>query len=204
MLEIITGGVLATAAGLNAYVPLLGIALLSRFTELIQLPEAWLWLENGWVMSVVGLLLAIEVLVDKFPVLDTFNDVLQTLIRPASGGLVFSAGSASHTVAVTDPAAFVTSAQVWPFLIGVGVALVPHVLKALARPILNVLSAGASAAVMSTLEDAGAVVLTVLAVLAPVLAVMLAVVTVVLLSRRLRRARAARRTAEHDSTITTG
>lgn len=193
MLELVTGTVLATAAGLNAYIPLLGLGLLSRFTDVVQLPDGWAWLENEWIMGVLGVLLLVEILVDKVPALDSVNDVLQSIVRPASGGLVFSAGSASDTVAVSDPAAFVESAQFWPFLLGIVIALIPHVLKAVARPALNLVTAGAGAAVASTLEDIGAVVLTVLAVVVPLLALTGVVVVLVLLIRRLRRALAQRR-----------
>lgn len=193
MLEVITGIVLASAAGLNAYIPLLGLGLLSRFTDIVQLPEGWLWLENEWALGVVGLLLAVEVIVDKVPALDSVNDVLQTVVRPASGGMVFSAGAASDTVAVADPAAFVTSAQFWPFVLGVIIALVPHALKAVSRPMLNLVTAGFGAAVASTLEDLGAVLLTVLAVIVPVLALAALVVILTLLVRRLRRAQLTRR-----------
>lgn len=193
MLEIITGGALSTAAGLNAYVPLLGMALLSRFTELVQLPASWHWLENGWTIGVLGFLLLVEILVDKFPVLDSVNDALQTVVRPASGGIVFAAGTGSETAAVADPAAFAESSQFWPFLIGIGIALIPHVLKAVARLILNALSAGLGTAVMSTLEDAGAVILTLLAVLVPLAALAFAILVATLLIRRVRRASALRR-----------
>lgn len=188
MLEIITGTVLAASAGLNAYIPLLGLGLLARFTSLINLPDAWAWLSNGWILGIIAALLVIELVVDKVPALDSVNDVLQSIVRPASGGLVFTAGSASQTVAVSDPAAFVSSAQVWPVIIGVLVALVPHVLKALARPALNLVTGGAGAAVASTLEDIGAVVLTVLAVVVPIIALILLFGAVVWLARRLRRA----------------
>lgn len=201
MLEIVTGGALAVAAGLNAYIPILAIALLARFTELISLPATWAWLENGWVIGVLAVLFVVEALVDKFPVLDTVNDVLQTVIRPASGGLAFSIGVSSDTVAVADPEAFVQSGQLWPFLIGVGVALVPHLLKSLVRPILNLFTAGAGAALTSTLEDLGALVITVLAIVVPLLALVFVLVVMVLLVRRLVRARAARaaRAAPHSA-----
>ncbi|WP_053383767.1 DUF4126 domain-containing protein [Leucobacter celer] len=204
MLEIITGMTLAASAGLNAYIPLLGLGLLSRFTDLVQLPTAWSWIENEWALGVLGVLLVVEVLVDKFPALDSVNDVLQTVVRPASGGIVFSAGSSSDTFAVADPAEFVTSAQFWPFVLGVLIALVPHVLKAVARPVINALTAGAGAAVSSTLEDLGAVVLTVLAVIVPVLALVLLVAVVVVLIRRLRRALAERAARRDSATPATG
>ena len=55
--ELLTGFGLATAAGLNAYIPLLALGLLSRFTDLVTLPHGWTWLENGWVMAIVAALL---------------------------------------------------------------------------------------------------------------------------------------------------
>lgn len=193
MLELITGTVLAASAGLNAYIPLLGLGLLSRFTSLVDLPNAWAWLANEWSLAVIAVLLIIELIVDKVPALDSINDVLQTAVRPAAGGLAFSAGSASETVAVSDPAAFITSAQVWPFVFGICVALVPHLLKAVARPVLNVVTVGAGAAVASAFEDVGAVLLTVLAVVVPVIALVLLIVLLIWLGRRLRRAIVARR-----------
>ena len=193
MLELITGTVLAASAGLNAYIPLLGLGLLSRFTSLVDLPDAWAWLANEWSLAVIAVLLIIELIVDKVPALDSINDVLQTAVRPAAGGLAFSAGSTSQTVAVSDPAAFMTSAQVWPFVLGICVALIPHLLKAIARPVLNVVTAGAGAAVASTFEDVGAVLLTVLAVVVPVIALVLLIVLLIWLGRRLRRAVATRR-----------
>lgn len=193
MLELMTGVSLAAAAGLNAYIPLLGLGLLSRFTDIVELPAGWVWLENDWSLWIIGALLALELLVDKVPALDSFNDVVQTVVRPASGGMVFAAGSASSTVAVEDPASLVTSANFWPFVLGILIALVPHILKAIARPILNVVTAGAGAAVASVFEDIGAVLLTILAVIVPVIALVLLVFVVVLLVRRLRRALAERR-----------
>ena len=193
MLELITGISLAAAAGLNAYIPLLGLGLLSRFTDIVELPAGWVWLENDWSLWIIGALLALEMLVDKVPALDSVNDVVQTVVRPASGGMVFAAGSASSTVAVEDPAALLTSAQFWPFVLGLLIALVPHILKAVARPILNVVTAGAGAAFASVFEDIGAVLLTILAVIVPVVALLLLVFVVVVLVRRLRRALAERR-----------
>ncbi len=67
VLETLTGIGLATSAGLNAYIPLLMIGLLGRFTDLITLPGPWQWLENGWVLGVLAVLLAIEFVADKIP-----------------------------------------------------------------------------------------------------------------------------------------
>ena len=39
------------------------------------------------------MLLAVEVVADKVPVVDHVNDVVQTVVRPTAGGLAFGAGS---------------------------------------------------------------------------------------------------------------
>lgn len=88
-MELLTGFGLAAAAGLNAYIPLLALGLLARFTDLVTLPASWAWLENGWVMTIVAVLLCVEVVADKVPALDSINDTVQTLVRPTAGGIVF-------------------------------------------------------------------------------------------------------------------
>lgn len=192
MLEIVTGLSLAAAAGLNAYIPLLGLGLLSRFTGILTLPDGWAWLENGWALGVLGVLLCVEAVVDKVPALDTVNDVLQSVVRPASGGLVFSAGASSSTAAVTNPETFVNSAAFWPFVLGVAIALIPHILKLVTRPIVNLATAGFGAAVMSSIEDILSAIVTVLAVLLPLVALAILVLFGFLGVRWVRKLRARR------------
>lgn len=201
MLEILTGVTLAASAGLNAYIPLLGLGLLSRYTSIVQLPDGWGWLENGWSLGILGVLLVIELLVDKISALDSVNDVLHTIVRPASGGMVFAAGAGSDTWAVSDPSTFVQSGSIWPFALGVITALVPHLLKMIARPLINAMTAGAGAVVSSTLEDIAAAALTVLAVIVPVLALVGVVAVCTLLIRRLRRALRNRRQSTAPATV---
>jgi hypothetical protein len=167
--ELLTGFGLATAAGLNAYIPLLALGLLSRFTELVSLPHGWAWLENGWVMSIVAVLLIVEVIADKIPALDTINDTIQTFVRPTAGGIVFGSGTAAETAAVTDPGAFAHSGQWRPVVIGVVTALVVSLTKSAVRPAANVASAGVAAPVLSTVEDVTSVGLVFVAILLPVL-----------------------------------
>lgn len=168
-MELLTGFGLATAAGLNAYIPLLALGLLSRFTDLVALPAGWAWLENGWVMAIVAVLLVVEVVADKIPALDTVNDTIQTFVRPTAGGIVFGSGTASQTAAVTDPGAFAQSGQWVPVAIGVVTALVVSLTKSAVRPAANVASAGMAAPVLSTVEDVTSVGLVFVAVLVPVL-----------------------------------
>ena len=169
MLEALTGTGLATAAGLNAYIPLLVIGALARWTDLMDTPAGWEWLTNGWVLAVLAVLLALEVVADKVPGVDSVNDIVQTVVRPVAGGIAFGAGSSSQTAVVTDPQAFVESGRWVPIVIGIVLALVVHGAKATARPVVNVATLGAGAPVASTVEDVTSVGLSFAAILAPLL-----------------------------------
>ena len=48
MFEVLTGTGLAASAGLNAYIPLITMGLLARYTDLIDLPVGQAWLADGW------------------------------------------------------------------------------------------------------------------------------------------------------------
>ncbi|MDG9677657.1 DUF4126 domain-containing protein [Micromonospora sp. DH14] len=169
MFEVLTGTGLAASAGLNAYIPLLILGLLGRYTDLIDLPSGWTWLGNGWVIVIMAVLLAVEVVADKVPVVDHINDVVQTVVRPTAGGLAFGAGSSSETVTVSDPGSFFSSHQWVPVVTGVLLALGVHLLKSAARPVVNAATAGFGAPVASTAEDATSVVVSLAAIILPVL-----------------------------------
>ncbi len=169
MLELLTGTGLATAAGLNAALPLLVLGALDRWTGLVDLPDAWAWLSSPWVLALLALLLALEVVADKVPGFDHANDVVQTLVRPTAGGIVFGAGTSSATATVTDPESFFSGNAWVPIALGVLLALGTHLLKALARPLVNMTTGGLGAPVVSTVEDVTSLVLSLAAVLMPVL-----------------------------------
>ncbi len=164
-----TGFGLASAAGLNAYIPLLAMGLLGRYTDLVNLPAGWSWLENGWVIGIVAILLAVEIVADKIPALDSVNDTVQTFVRPTSGGIVFGSGTAAQTAAVADPGEFARGGQWVPVAIGVLTALVVHLTKTGVRPVANVATAGVAAPVLSSVEDVASVTLTFVAILLPAL-----------------------------------
>ncbi|XTZ15770.1 DUF4126 domain-containing protein [Micromonospora echinospora] len=187
MFEILTGSGLAASAGLNAYIPLLTMGLLARYTDVITLPAGWQWLGDGWVIAILVVLLAVEVVADKVPVVDHVNDVVQTVVRPTAGGLAFGAGSSSETVTVSDPGQFFSSSDWVPVVVGVLIALGVHLLKSAARPIVNASTAGVGAPVASTAEDATSVVMSVVAILLPALVLVLLVGLVVFVFWFLRR-----------------
>jgi Domain of unknown function (DUF4126) len=198
VLEALTGAGLATSAGLNAYIPLLVVGVLDRYTNLISLPASWHWLANGWVIAVLAVLLAIEFVADKVPVVDHVNDVIQTVVRPTAGGLAFGAASGSETVMVKDPGQFFGSHQWIPIALGILISLTVHGAKATARPVVNTTTAGFGAPVVSTIEDLGSVALSLVAIVLPVLVLVFLVALVAgfwLLMRRRRRRKAERRAA---------
>jgi hypothetical protein len=203
VLEALTGTGLAASAGLNAYIPLLIMGLLARFTDAINLPSGWQWLSNGWVLAILAMLLAIEVVADKVPVVDHVNDVVQTVVRPTAGGIVFGAGSSSQTATVTDPGSFFGSHQWVPIAAGILIALCVHGLKAASRPVINATTAGVGAPVASTAEDIGSIVMSLLAILLPIL-VLLGLVLLVSSSvwaiRRRRQRKRERRPVEGVTT----
>ncbi len=199
VLELLTGTGLATAAGLNAYIPLLVIGMLDRYTNLINLPSAWSWLSNGWVLLILAVLLAIEFVADKVPVVDSVNDVVQTVVRPTAGGMAFAAGSGSETVTVTDPSALWTQKLWIPIVIGLLIALTVHSTKAVARPVMNAATLGVAAPVVSTVEDGASASLSVVAVIIPFLVVVFLIGLVwwmVTVSRRRRQRRTVRALSE--------
>lgn len=191
-----TGFGLATAAGLNAYIPMLLLGLMGRFTGLVNLPAGWSWLENGWVLTIVAVLLAVEIVADKVPALDSINDTVQTFVRPTSGGIVFGSGTAAQTAAISDPAEFARTGQWVPVFIGVVTALVVHLTKTAVRPAANMATAGVAAPVLSTVEDITSVSLTFIAILIPALVAIIVIAliwaAVWLLRKRRRRQSAAR------------
>jgi hypothetical protein len=197
VLEALTGAGLAASAGLNAWIPLLSVGLLARFTHLIELPQSWQWLTNGWTLAILAALLAVEMVADKIPVVDHANDVLHTVIRPTAGGLAFGAASQSQTVTVANPGTFFTGHQWIPVAAGVLIALFVHGTKATARPVVNATTLGVGAPVVSTIEDIFSTVMSVVAIVMPFLIIffMAAFVWFFVWARRRRRRRKAEKAA---------
>lgn len=175
MFAALTGLGLSSAAGLNAYVPLLVAGTLARFTDFLPLSPAWQWLEHPATLIVLGVLLVVEFIADKVPALDSVNDVVQTVVRPTSGGITFGAGASTMELAeITGEASGADGGNGFgpgPVLAGVLVALAFHLVKSLARPMANTMTFGCAAPVVSFLEDVISFLTALLAVLVPILIV---------------------------------
>lgn len=150
---------LSASAGLNAYVPLLIVSLMARFTDWIQLSEPWNALESWWVIGALIVLGAIEFFADKVPAVNHVNDVIQTFIRPAAGAILFAANTS--VIAQIHP--------VVAIIAGLLLAGTVHAIKSAAvRPAITATTGGAANVPVSIAEDILATVLSILAVIVPV------------------------------------
>ncbi len=158
--EIFAGFGLSASAGLNAYIPLLVVALLARFTDLIKLSSPWDALTNEWIIILLVVLSAIEFFADKVPLVNHLNDLVQSFVRPAAGAILFAASAQ----VITDIHPVLALAA--GLLIAGGV----HAAKAGAlRPAVTTATGGLGNVAVSTLEDIIATGLSIISVLIPIL-----------------------------------
>ena len=151
---------LSASAGLNAYIPLLLVGLIARYTDLLHLNAPWDTLSNPWIVLLLCVLVLIEMLADKVPAVNHLNDLIQTLIRPVAGAIAFAASAN----VVTDVSPVLALAA------GLLVAGTVHVAKAGAvRPMVTATTGGAGNVPVSIAEDIISTVLSILAIVLPVL-----------------------------------
>src|SRR5512142_3335193 len=84
---------LSASAGLNAYIPLLIVGVLAHYTYLIHLSSPWDLLANPLILIMLGLLLIVEMVAHKVPVVNHLNDLIQTIVRTAAGAIAFAAST---------------------------------------------------------------------------------------------------------------
>ena len=175
---------LSASAGLNAYIPLLVVGLLARYTSLIHLNQPWDTLSNPWIILLLCVLVIIEMLADKLPVVNHINDLIQTVIRPAAGAVAFAASA--NVVTDVHPALAMAA--------GLLVAGTVHVAKAgVMRPIVTATTGGVANTPVSIAEDVTSTLLSVLSILMPIIIGTLLIVLIAFLFYWLAK-RAERRT----------
>jgi hypothetical protein len=200
VLAALTGMGLSAAAGLNAYIPFLVVALIARFTDYITLPVGYEWIQSSWAIGIGAALLLAELILDKIPAVDTINDTIQTFIRPSMGGLIFAATTAA---AQLDNSTWMKENPWVSVVLGVLISGLVHTGKMAARPAINVGTVGAGAPVVSTVEDIGSLGLSLVALMAPLLVILALILLAWLLIwmwLRVRRWRRTRRDPAYTST----
>ena len=170
---------LSTAAGLNAYIPLLTVGLLHRYTDLITLPAPWDALAEPVTLGIVGVVGVADFVGDKVPVVDHVLHLIGTVVAPVVGGVL---ALAAASVFDLDPGA--TAA------LGIVSALATQVGRTAARPLSTAATGGGGNPVVSLGEDGLSGVLSVTAVVWPVIAAVIAVVLLVAIAVLWRKARA--------------
>jgi len=170
---------LSAAAGLNAWLPLFGAALAQRL-DLVDLAQPFDDLSGTGALVVLAVLTIADFVGDKVPAVDSVLHAAGTVIAPVSGAALFTGQTGADTDLPTLAA----------ILLGGSVAASIHAGRATLRPISTVGTAGMGNPVLSLIEDAGSLVLTLAAFLVPVLAllgVIALVVLILVLWRRRRR-----------------
>ena len=119
-------GGLAWASGMRLYAVVFIAGLLGRL-EYLHLPASLQVLENPWVLGLSGLLLLVEFLADKIPVVDSLWDSVHSFIRIPAGALLAALALGDH-----DPTWMVVAG-----LLGGTLSAGTHALKAGSRALIN-------------------------------------------------------------------
>jgi hypothetical protein len=174
--ELLTGLGLAMPAGLNAYIPLLAVALADRYFGLLHLAAPYDAISSPAGILVITILLIIETLADKIPLVDHVNDLINSVIRPSAGAVLVMASTG--TVDSINP--------ILAMVLGLIVAGSVHAVKASIRPTVTATTGGIGNPIVSAAEDGVAIALTVVALLAPILIAGVLIALILLLAKLLR------------------
>ena len=186
MFELLTGMGLAMPAGLNAYIPLLALGIADRYFGLINLAAPYDLIATPAGLAIISILLVIEVVADKVPLVDHLNDLIQSAVRPTSGAVVMMAS--------TDPVDYVNPIAALVF--GLGLAGIVHLVKMAIRPAITATTGGVGNPIVSAAEDGAAIGASIIALIAPVLVAFILLGLIVALIWLLRNRRRKRLTRE--------
>jgi len=150
---------LAVAAGLNAWIPVVLVGAAARWLPggWIELSPKFAFLSSDWFLVFAGVMLLIELAADKIPLVDHANDVIQSVVRPLAGAVLFAAGSGvidglDGRIALV--LGFLTAGSI-------------HGVKSAFRPLVTASTGGLGNPVVSLIEDVLSLVATMLAILIP-------------------------------------
>ena len=154
------------ASGINAYLVVLVLGLIGRFTEVAGIHEG---LTRTDVLVVAAVMYLVELVADKIPYFDSLWDAVSTAIRPTVGAVI------GLLIAQDAP----TLEQAILAACGGAAALVSHLVKGGLRLIVNTSPEPASNITVSVGEDVAVAGVTTLAVLNPGLALAIAALLLV-------------------------
>lgn len=159
LLGVFTAFGLSASTGLNAYLPLLVVSLMARFTDWITLSQPWDTMESWWVIGVLAVLSTIEFFADKVPAVNHVNDAIQGFVRPAAGAIAFAASAK----VITDVS------PVLALILGLIVSGSVNAVKSLAvRPMVTATTGGVGNIPVSMAEDVISTFVSILAIVLPI------------------------------------
>jgi len=132
----------AWLSGINLYAAVLTMGLLQHF-NLAHLPGDLNGLGEWWVIILAGALYLVEFIADKIPAVDSAWDAIHTFIRIPAGAIL-AASAFAH---------FDSKVRLAALLIGGGVALSSHGMKAATRVAVNASPEPFSNIALSLAED---------------------------------------------------
>ena len=164
------GVVLAWLAGIRVYLTVFGVGLAGALGWL-DLPPALQAAQSWWVISLTGVLAAVEFFADKIPGVDSGWDLMHTLLRVPAGAFL--------AAATLSPDGELGAGML---ATGAGAALASHVLKAGSRALVNTSPEPVSNVAASAAEDVAVVGALALVFSYPWIALGVAVLTSVLIA----------------------
>lgn len=156
---------LSASAGLNAYIPLLLIAVTAKVSDLagwniLNLQEPWDTLSSWWIIGLLLILSVVEFFADKIPAINHVNDVIQTFVRPTAGAIAFAASAN----VINDISPILSLGA------GLLVAGTVHTAKSAAlRPAVTAATGGFANPIVSVLEDVLSTILSIMAIILPMI-----------------------------------
>ena len=174
-LQIAAGIGLASCAGLRAFLPLFAVGAAAR-CGLVQLGGRFGWLASTPALVLLGTAVVVEILADKYPVVDHALDGIGLFVKPLAGALVM-ASTLSQTSSL--------AAVVLALMLGMPAAAGVHLVKAKMRLVATAATLGLANPVQSLIEDALSFAGSLLCILVPAIALgfILLLILVVLLRR---------------------
>ena len=173
----------AWTSGINLYATVAVLGLLQHY-GLAQLPGGLHVLDNWIIIGVALFLYAVEFVADKVPYVDTVWDAVHTFIRVPAGAVIAAAATSD-----LDP-----TVEVIALLLGGGLALSTHGMKATARAAANTSPEPVTNWALSLVEDIIAIGAALLAALYPAAILLIILIFLLILAwilpkvvRRVRR-----------------
>lgn len=154
---LLAGAGLSASSGLNAYLPLLILALADRMGSAVDLERPYDWISSAGGLIVLMLVLPIELIGDKIPRFDRYNDLLHSGLRPAAGAFCF--------MAIASQSDYL---NVWVAgALGLALALATHLWKMRSRGAITTATSGLGNPIVSMLEDAVVIVVAICSAFVP-------------------------------------